>query len=148
MNSTGGNSYAGGGGDPAKCNETIHIFSVASGHRYERLLRIMMMSVREHTACPLHFWLIENFLSPHFRRLLPTLAAKVGFAVSRVTYKWPAWLRQQTEKQRVIWAYKILFLDVLFPLQVSRVLFIDADQIVRADVKELWDTDLKGQVYG
>jgi UDP-glucose:glycoprotein glucosyltransferase len=140
--------YEGAGGDRSKCNETIHVFSVASGHRYERLLRIMMLSVRKHTDCPLHFWLIENFLSPHFRRLLPALAAKVGFAVSRVTYKWPAWVRTQTEKQRVIWAYKILFLDVLFPLQVQRILFIDADQIVRANVKELWDIDLKGRVYG
>jgi UDP-glucose:glycoprotein glucosyltransferase len=93
-------------------------------------------------------WLVDNFLSPNFRRLLPALAAEVGFAVSRVTYKWPAWLREQTEKQRVIWAYKILFLDVFFPLQVKRVLFIDADQIVRADIKELWDIDLKGRVYG
>ena len=38
-----------------------------------------------------------------------------------VTYKWPEWLRQQTEKQRIIWGYKILFLDVLFPLNVSKV---------------------------
>jgi len=42
----------------------------------------------------------------------------------------------------------ILFLDVFFPLQVRRVLFIDADQIVRADVKELWEMDLKNRVYG
>merc|ERR1712039_406035 len=108
----------------------------------ERLLRIMMLSVRKHTKCPLRFWLVDNFLSPSFRRLLPTLEKKVGMAVSRATYKWPAWLRVQTQKQREIWAYKILFLDVLFPVQVKRLLFIDADQIVRADVKELWDTDL------
>ncbi|CAE8662469.1 unnamed protein product, partial [Polarella glacialis] len=85
---------------------------------------------------------------PSFRRLLPGVAKSVGFAVSRVTYKWPAWLRPQTQKQRVIWAYKILFLDVFFPAQVKKVLFIDADQIVRADVRELWDTDLHGRVYG
>ena len=27
----------------------------------------------------------------------------------------------QTEKQRIIWAYKILFLDVLFPLNLKKV---------------------------
>lgn len=140
--------FEGAGGDRAKCSKTVHVFSVASGHRYERLLRIMMLSVRSKTDCPLRFWLVENFLSPNFRKLLPRLADKVGFAVSTVTYKWPAWLRAQTEKQRVIWAYKILFLDVFFPSEVERVLFIDADQIVRADVKELWDIDLKGAVYG
>jgi len=48
----------------------------------------------------------------------------------------------------LIWAYKILFLDVLFPLDVPRILFIDADQVVRADVKELWDQNLHNRVYG
>lgn len=141
-------SFEGSGGDPSVCKETIHIFSVASGMRYERLLRIMMLSVRKHTKCQLRFWLVENFLSPSFRRLLPGLAKQVGFSVSRVTYKWPTWLREQTQKQRVIWAYKILFLDVLFPAPVKRILFIDADQIVRANVEELWRTNLKGHVYG
>eukprot|EP00930_Biecheleria_cincta_P033490 TRINITY_DN23213_c0_g1_i1.p1 TRINITY_DN23213_c0_g1~~TRINITY_DN23213_c0_g1_i1.p1 ORF type:complete len:1613 (-),score=322.65 TRINITY_DN23213_c0_g1_i1:59-4897(-) len=141
-------SFEGSGGDPSVCNDTIHIFSVASGLRYERLLRIMMLSVRRHTQCKLRFWLVENFLSPSFRRLLPGLAKQVGFSVSRVTYKWPSWLREQTQKQRVIWAYKILFLDVLFPAPVKRILFIDADQIVRANVEELWRMNLQGHVYG
>jgi UDP-glucose:glycoprotein glucosyltransferase len=51
-----------------------------------------------------------------------------------VTYKWPEWLRAQSDKQRIIWAYKILFLDVLFPLNVTRVIFCDSDQIIRADM--------------
>ncbi|WP_371079146.1 hypothetical protein [Salmonella enterica] len=37
-----------------------------------------------------------------------------------MTYKWPSWLHKQTEKQRIIWAYKILFLDVLFPLGLEK----------------------------
>ena len=56
---------------------------------------------------------------------------------------WPSWLRPQTEKQRIIWGYKVLFLDVLFPLKVKRVIYIDSDQIVQADVGELWDLDLQ-----
>ncbi|MCO5608373.1 hypothetical protein L7F22_062582 [Adiantum nelumboides] len=43
---------------------------------------------------------------------------------------------------------KVLFLDVIFPLNLSKVIFVDADQIVRADLKELIDTDLKGAPYG
>ncbi len=64
-----------------------------------------------------------------------------------MTYKWPEWLTQQTQKQRIIWGYKILFLDVLFPLDVKKVIYVDADQVLRADLKELWDTDLKGKPY-
>jgi lipopolysaccharide biosynthesis glycosyltransferase len=57
--------------------------------------------------------------------------------VEMVTYKWPSWLHRQTEKQRIIWAYKILFLDVLFPLNVSRIIFCDSDQIIRSDLVRL-----------
>jgi hypothetical protein len=49
----------------------------------------------------------------------------------------------QTEKQRIIWAYKILFLDVLFPLSLKRVIFADSDQIIRADFADLWHMDLQ-----
>ena len=54
------------------------------------------------------------------------------------------WLTQQTQKQRIIWGYKILFLDVLFPLSVKKVIYVDADQVIRADLKELWEHDLQG----
>ena len=60
------------------------------------------------------------------------MAAEYGFDYEMVTYKWPHWLRGQTEKQREIWGYKILFLDVLFPLSLDKVIFVDADQVVRA----------------
>ncbi|GBG24479.1 UDP-glucose:glycoprotein glucosyltransferase [Hondaea fermentalgiana] len=129
-------------------NETIHVFSLASGALYERFLRIMMVSVTKATQNPVKFWLIENFLSPDFKAGLGALQNEYGFEVALVTYKWPHWLRRQTEKQRIIWGYKILFLDVLFPLDVPKVIYVDADQVVRADLKELWDMDLEGKPYG
>lgn len=57
------------------------------------------------------------------------MAKEYGFQYELVQYKWPRWLHQQTEKQRIIWGYKILFLDVLFPLAVDKILFVDADQV-------------------
>jgi UDP-glucose:glycoprotein glucosyltransferase len=45
----------------------INIFSVASGHLYERFLSIMILSVLEHTQSSVKFWFIENFLSPKFK---------------------------------------------------------------------------------
>jgi UDP-glucose:glycoprotein glucosyltransferase len=82
-------------------------------------------------------------LSPVFKTTAQAMAKEYGFEVEFVTYKWPDWLRQQTEKQRIIWGYKILFLDVLFPLDVKKIIYVDADQVLRADLKELWDLDLK-----
>ncbi|KAF2478130.1 UDP-glucose:glyco protein glucosyltransferas-like protein [Lindgomyces ingoldianus] len=126
----------------------INIFSVASGHLYERMLNIMMLSVMKHTNHTVKFWFIEQFLSPSFKSFVPSMAKEYGFDYEMVTYKWPHWLRGQTEKQREIWGYKILFLDVLFPLDLDKVIFVDADQIVRTDMYELVTHDLKGAPYG
>ncbi|QSZ31337.1 hypothetical protein DSL72_000900 [Monilinia vaccinii-corymbosi] len=126
----------------------INIFSVASGHLYERMLNIMMVSVMKNTKHTVKFWFIEQFLSPSFKDFIPHLAAEYGFKYEMVTYKWPHWLRGQKEKQREIWGYKILFLDVLFPLSLDKVIFVDADQIVRTDMIELVNHDLQGAPYG
>lgn len=126
----------------------INIFSVASGHLYERMLNIMMVSVMKHTKHTVKFWFIEQFLSPSFKDQIQHLAEEYGFQYQMVTYKWPHWLRAQSEKQREIWGYKILFLDVLFPLSLDKVIFVDADQIVRTDMIELVKHDLKGAPYG
>ena len=126
----------------------INIFSVASGHLYERMLNIMMVSVMRNTKHTVKFWFIEQFLSPSFKEFIPHLASEYGFEYEMVTYKWPHWLRQQTEKQREIWGYKILFLDVLFPLSLEKVIFVDADQIVRTDMIDLVNLDLEGAPYG
>ncbi|KAM6146019.1 LOW QUALITY PROTEIN: UDP-glucose:glycoprotein glucosyltransferase 2 [Phoenicopterus ruber ruber] len=130
-----------------KKSDILNIFSVASGHLYERL-RIMMLSVLRHTKTPVKFWFLKNYLSPTFKDVIPHMAKKYGFEYELVQYKWPRWLYQQIEKQRIIWGYKILFLDVLFPLAVDKIIFVDADQIVRSDLKELRDLDLNGAPYG
>lgn len=52
---------------------------------------------------------------------IPHMAELYGFEYELITYKWPTWLHKQTEKQRIIWAYKILFLDVIFPLSLRKV---------------------------
>jgi hypothetical protein len=129
-------------------DDVIHVFSLATGHLYERFLKIMMLSVTKRTSSKVKFWLFENFLSPSFKGSAKAMAEKIGCEVEFVTYKWPEWLRGQSEKQRIIWGYKILFLDVLFPLNVKKIIYVDADQVVRGDLKELWDMDLQGAPYG
>lgn len=129
-------------------DDVVHVFSLATGHLYERFLKIMMLSVTKRTSSKVKFWLFENFLSPTFKTSSIAMAKRIGCDVEFVTYKWPEWLRGQSEKQRIIWGYKILFLDVLFPLNVKKIIYVDADQVVRGDLKELWNMDLQGAPYG
>ncbi|KAK4879085.1 hypothetical protein RN001_007231 [Aquatica leii] len=135
-------------GTDEDADEKLNIFSLASGHLYERFLRIMMLSVLKHTKTPVKFWFLKNYLSPQLKDYLPYMAKEYGFEYELVQYRWPRWLFPQTEKQRIIWGYKILFLDVLFPLDVKKIIFVDADQVVRADLKELQQLDLGGAPYG
>ena len=129
-------------------DDMIHVFSLATGHLYERFLKIMILSVTKRASKKVKFWLLENFLSPSFKTSVSAIAEKIGCEIQFITYKWPEWLRSQSEKQRIIWGYKILFLDVLFPLDLKKVIYVDADQVVRGDLKELMDLDLNGAPYG
>ena len=107
-------------GNESDEDNKLNIFSLASGHLYERFIRIMMTSVLRHTKTPVKFWFLKQYLSPTLKDFLPHMAAEYGFEYELVQYKWPRWLNQQKEKQRIIWGYKILFLDVLFPLSVKK----------------------------
>eukprot|EP00090_Calanus_glacialis_P019622 TRINITY_DN3011_c0_g1_i1.p1 TRINITY_DN3011_c0_g1~~TRINITY_DN3011_c0_g1_i1.p1 ORF type:complete len:1524 (+),score=468.92 TRINITY_DN3011_c0_g1_i1:46-4617(+) len=142
------NQFAGSGAADEEEDQGLNIFCVATGHLYERLLKIMMLSVMKTTKTPVKFWILKNFLSPSLKDFIPEYAKRYGFEYEYVHYKWPRWLNQQTERQRTIWGYKILFLDVLFPLSLKKIIFVDTDQIVRTDLMELREFDLGGAPYG
>jgi UDP-glucose:glycoprotein glucosyltransferase len=63
----------------------------------------MMLTVRRTTQQPVKFWILGNWLSPQFKEYVPEMSKRYNFSVEFVTYKWPSWLQQQTEKQRIIW---------------------------------------------
>lgn len=48
---------------------------------YERLQKIMMLSVLRHTNSQVKFWLIKNYMSPQMRRVMPLMAREYGFEV-------------------------------------------------------------------
>ena len=128
--------------------DTVHVFAVVSGELYERLVKIMMISALKNTQSPIKFWFLRNFVSAKFKSDLPIMAAKYGFDFEFVEYHWPRWVTRQTERQRVIWGNKILFLDALFPMNLSRVIYIDSDAVVRGDLMKLMRANLKGNPYG
>jgi UDP-glucose:glycoprotein glucosyltransferase len=108
----------------------------------------MMISVLKNTQSRVHFWLLRNCGSAQFQEDLATMAAKYKFEYDFVEYHWPNWVMRQTERQKVIWGNKILFLDALFPMNLSRVIYLDADAVARGDLIRLMKADLKGNPYG
>ena len=61
--------------------DVINIFTIASGHMYERLQKIMMLSVIKQTSSKVKFWLIKNYMSPQMRQFMPHMAKHYGFEV-------------------------------------------------------------------
>lgn len=125
----------------------INVFSIASGKMYERFMKIMMVSVMQNAGSTVKFWLLENYLSPEFKKELPKLSEYYGFEYQFVSFRWPIWLQNQTEKQREVWAYKILFLDMIFPQDLDRVVVIDADNFVMTDLDNLVDKEMDLEAY-
>lgn len=52
----------------------IHVVWCASdlptGHMYERLQKIMILSVIKNTKSKVKFWLISNYMSPHHKQVM------------------------------------------------------------------------------
>eukprot|EP01052_Picozoa_sp_SAG31_P003269 SAG31_NODE_124_length_23684_cov_7.200127_1_plen_212_part_00 len=104
------------------------------------------MTCRHSTQIGYSFF-VSNAL-PHSRPLLTIDQVLIKLFHSLSLDGWPPSVRRQTEKQRILWAYKILFLDVLFPVELDRIIFLDADLTLNADIRELWEMDLHGAPYG
>jgi UDP-glucose:glycoprotein glucosyltransferase len=134
--------------DNSKDQADVNLFVLPSSNDDERILGSMLASVRKHSNKSIKVWIIENFVSSHFKLALPKLAEKYNLDYELISYKWPNFLRQQRDKHRVVSGYKILFLDVIFPQSLSKVIFVDTDQVFRADISELLNIDLQGAPYG
>lgn len=60
-------------------NDVIHVFTVASGHMYERLQKIMILSATKRSSLKIKFWFIENYMSPQMKKFVPLMADQYGF---------------------------------------------------------------------
>ena len=125
----------------------VDVFSIASGPLDERLLRSMMLSVKRNTQVPVKFWLLKTWLSPKFKAMLPVMAAQYGFDYEFVDYHWPAWVRKPLQRRELIARTKLMFLDLIFPLSLNRVIVVDPSQIITGDLNDLMDLEFGGAPY-
>ncbi|CAK9438099.1 uncharacterized protein LODBEIA_P24170 [Lodderomyces beijingensis] len=128
----------------------INIFTILTlqDHSSAKLAAGMIASVRKHNSQKsIKFWILATFVSPEFKSLIPLLEEKYTVEIELISYKWPNFLRSQRDTARVCSGYKILFLDVLLPQTLDRVIFMDAGSICRSDLTDLVNYDLKGAPY-
>lgn len=140
-------------------NPIINIFTIAAGSEYEKLSLNMIMSVVENVNNNLEknvktdknkgklvkFWILDTFTTPEYHENIEKLSKSLlySFQYEFVHYEWPKWLTIQNKFHRTVWAYKVLFLDILFPVDLQRILYVDADQmIVQGNILNLYRHDL------
>lgn len=107
----------------------------------------MILSAVRNTKHTVKFWILENFVSPQHRKILPIISSRYGFEFTFCSYVWPFWMPIEKQRQRLFWGYKILFLDLIFPSDLKRIIYVDADDVIRSDYYELMTIDMKGAPY-
>lgn len=109
--------------------ETVNFFTTIANHEEEEQMKETMLKIIATTGeRPVTFYIWdESSITESFRdygRLLNKLLPGREIHVEFVKYEWPPWLRPQRFRQKRLAISKLLFLDLLFPSNVSKVLLI------------------------
>eukprot|EP00347_Sterkiella_histriomuscorum_P010383 403376512 len=104
------------------------------------------MDNTDHSNIVFHF-IDQPSLSPLFKERLQNMQNFYKFQVKFIQYKWPQVLFKDLQNKRQIYAYMVLFLDLMIPdEEIDRLIIMDVDQIVKRDISELaFDIDLNGK---
>eukprot|EP00347_Sterkiella_histriomuscorum_P019945 403339691 len=132
----------------------INLFYTVSGGLYEAMALHQIYQL-------LQFFPQQNFklfiyegiyCSPDFKiRLRNLLTYHTNFAIKFINYPWPEQLvHLDFSPKRQINLYRIMFLDNIFPPDVDRVIYRDADQcnVNHSDLSELASYNMKGYPQG
>ncbi|GAV53684.1 hypothetical protein ZYGR_0AK01860 [Zygosaccharomyces rouxii] len=110
----------------------INIFTIPRNeHSFEQEYQKMVLHILNSPQgdyMGVRFWLLDQpFISHSLRKFIDAinLDTKLDGSIELVKYEWPPWLRPQRFLERRMDAYKVLFLDVLFPQSVSRIIYMD-----------------------
>lgn len=124
----------------------------ASNERYARHLAVSMYSLFDHdqVAERIRVFVLDTGLSQESKERLKEIAGRFEREV--------IFILMGDLKER--FAYEVdtggfdisamgrLFVGTALPKEVERVLYLDCDTVVLASLKKLWQTDLKGRLFG
>lgn len=123
------------------------VYSSSDG--FSRIAGVSILSVCENSRNPgdITFYMIDNGIGTENKEKLRSITDKHG---SRLVFISPPDIektvgtRLETGRWHISTFYR-LFLASILPEDVERVIYLDCDTIVRRDLTELWETDMKGK---
>lgn len=117
------------GQDDKKKQDSINIFSVLLNHDDAEInaYKDMVIKLSLSNKQKITFWLFEDSALPRcIKDFVTAFNANNNFNanIKLVRYEWPNWLRPQRYYSRKLDASRILFLDVMFPSYVDKIIYM------------------------
>jgi hypothetical protein len=129
---------------PAHQAETrAHVLITAGGYLTEHLAKMTVLSIVRSASIPVEIWILERFATPGFAADMGDLARAHKCICRFLRYEWPVWVRSVLDKARASAVSPLLFLDLMMPLDINRVIVIEPGYLVSGDVAELVRMDLR-----
>jgi UDP-glucose:glycoprotein glucosyltransferase len=119
-----------------------NVLIAAGGGESERMALVTVLSVVRSAKVPVEFWILKRGATVEFEERVLEVAG--GCRCNFVHYGWPMWLTPPAERKKAAALARVLFLDIVMPLSVQRVVAIEAGTIVVGDLTELLVDDMEG----
>lgn len=122
----------------------VYNIATAADSKYYIPMYVMLYSLfKHHTGLHFHVYILQKDMDNSQRVPFEELAKKYGHAVSWLQIPGSTVDAYYTSAHISTAAYYRIFLPGLLPADVQAVLYIDADVLIRNNVQELLDTDMK-----
>lgn len=124
--------------------------AMAADARYAQHATVAMVSIAAQAAHPEHirfYFLADHVADDVLARMRASLEPQ-GIRMQVIPYSSDAKDKLYVSGQLSATAYTRLSLAELLPENVERVLYLDCDIIVMADIMQLWQCDLQGHALG
>jgi hypothetical protein len=130
---------------PHQIETRAHVLIAPDGHFGEHLTKMTVMSIMKSSTMPVDFWILEKSTSAAFKSAMNDISRR---SCRFVRYEWPPWLKVAPGKDRAAAISRVLFLDLFMPLEVERVIALEPGMVVRGDIAELVELDMKDSPCG
>ena len=114
--------------------DNVNIFTVLKSRKEEEQFQKMVLSIisglnfDDAVDSKIIFWVLdEPFISQKFKKFVNKFNSKrdeLNGEIKFVKYNWPTWIRPQRFRTREMDISKVLFMDLLFPQNVSRLVYL------------------------